>query len=153
MGGGASRIDLFPYTPSQSFDLDQLAVNVTIAVAAALGKLVIYGSDEFGRPDALLAETSTLDYSTIGFKYASLNLSLLQGTSYWFGIRHSSTASLSAWQVYATPDINGGTLPSILGRKVLRRTMTFANPATPTWGFASSEITSVNATAIWMRRA
>ncbi len=153
LGGGASRIDLFPYTPSQSFDLDQLAVNVTIAVAAALGKLVIYGSDEFGRPDALLAETSTLDYSTIGFKYASLNLSLLQGTSYWFGIRHSSTASLSAWQVYATPDINGGTLPSILGRKVLRRTMTFANPATPTWGFASSEITSVNATAIWMRRA
>ena len=150
--GAANRAELFPYLPNRSFAIDQVGANVITAVASALGKVVVYDSDEFGRPASLLSETANLDFSTVGFKYASLGLNFVQGATYWFGIRHSSTATLAAWQSYATPDINGGA-PAVSSRKVLRRTLTYSNAAPATWAFASAEITSSNGCAIWMRRA
>ena len=152
LAGAANRIDLFPFIPGRDFDFDRLAVNVTTAVASALAKIVIYSTDEMGRPDALLLETGTLDLSATGSRTVDATFSLRQGRCYWFGLRHSSTATVSIWQAYATPDINGGTAPSVGGRKVLRRLVTFGSAAPATWGFVSAEITSTNASAIWLRR-
>lgn len=150
--GAAGRIELYPYLARGEFAIDQIGVNVTTAVASALGKIIVYAADQFGRPDTLLFETATLDFSTVGAKTTSLSMTFLQGSSYWFGIRHSSTATLSAWQAYSTPDINGGPI-STLGRKTFRRTLAFATAATANWGYNASEASTANATSIWLRRA
>lgn len=152
LAGAANRVDIYPYVPGADITIDRLLVNCTTAVASSQIKIVIYGSDSNGRPDALLYETAALSTATTGQKFEDISpLSLLKGRTYWFGIRHSSTATLSSWAVAATPDINGGTAISTSARKILRRTLTFATAATDPWGFVSSEISSAAATAIWMR--
>ncbi len=148
--GAAGRIDLYPFTARADNAVTGLAVNVTTLVAAALGKIVVYDSDINGRPNNLLVETADLDFSTIGVKTATVSLTFRQGKTYWLGIRHNSTATLSAWLSTSTPDINGGA-PSTTARKVARRTLTYATAATSTWGWASSEINPGQATAIWLK--
>ncbi|MGL6210486.1 MAG: hypothetical protein ACRC14_11730, partial [Paracoccaceae bacterium] len=152
LAGAAGRIEMFPFVPRTDLVIDQIAVNCTTAVAAAQGKVVLYSSDANGRPDALIAETGNLDFATTGVKTIAVAQTLRQGQTFWFGIRHSSTATLSIWSPGATPDINGGA-PTTTARKVLRRTLAYATAATPTWGYLPSEITNSTATAIWLRMA
>ena len=149
--GAAGRMDLFPFVPGSDLNLDQLAVNVTTAVAAALGKIVVYTADAAGWPDVRLFESADLDFSTVGLRSASASLSLWQGVPVWLGVRYSSTATISAWGHASTPDINGGS-PVTAARKTVRRTVNFGTAAPASWGFQASEITSGAAPAIWLRR-
>lgn len=151
--GAAGRIDIFPFVPSADLVIDALGINCTTAVAAAQGKLVVYDALANGQPGALRLETATADLSTTGNKTLTASLTLYRGRTYWLGVRHSSTAALSAWALQATPDINGGTTMMTTARKTLRRTVTFANPAPSSWGFTAAEINAAVATAIWLRMA
>lgn len=153
LAGAASRLDIFPYIPRANLTLDRVATIVTTAVASALGAVVIYSADALGRPADLILETGDLDYSTTGTKSLAVSLLLLlQGRTYWVGVRHSSTATLSCWLASSTPDLNGGQ-PSQTARKVLRRSVTWGTPAPATWGFTASEITAAGASAVWLRMA
>lgn len=127
------------------------AVNCTTAAAGALGKFVLYGSDDLGRPSALLIESATVDLSSTGVKDAALaGVNLRAGRTYWLGFRYFGTASISSWPMTATPDINGGA-PSTAARKILRRTRSFATAAAANWGFNPAEITAAAAPAIWLK--
>lgn len=152
LAGAANRIDLFPFIPRDDLILDRLAVNVTTLIAGALGKIVVYSSDTTGRPASLLLETADLDFSTAGVKAATVALTLRRGITCWLGIRHSSTATLSAWASTATPDLNGGS-PVTTARKVLRRTLAYATAAPASWGYLASETNAGPGTAIWLRAA
>lgn len=148
--GAAGRFDLYPFKPGLDTVVDRLAVNVTTAVAASLGKIAVYASDINGRPDALIVETADLDFATAGVKNASVSLTLRQGVTYWLGLRHSSTATQSVFPATATPDLNGGQ-PVTTARKIYRRTLAYATAAPATWGYLASEINASNATAMWAR--
>ncbi len=152
LAGAAGRIDLFPFIPRDDIVLDRLSVNVTTLIAAALGKIVVYSADTTGRPASLLQETGDLDFSTVGVKPATVSLTLRCGVTYWLGLRHSSTATLSAWASTATPDLNGGA-PVTTARKVLRRTLAYATAAPGAWGYLSAETSAGPGTAIWLRAA
>jgi hypothetical protein len=152
LAGVANQFDLFPFSPRADVTLDRLAINCTGAVASALAKIAVYASDANGRPDQRLTETGDLDCSTTGPKLATVSLTLRRGTVYWIGVRHNSTATLSAWAATATPDINGGAIVPT-ARKVLRRTLTYASAAPASWAFVSSEINAGPATAVWLRAA
>lgn len=130
----------------------RVAVNVTTLIAAALGKIVLYAADATGRPTTLIRESGDLDFATVGLKEAAIAQTLRCGITYWIGIRHSSTAILSAWASTATPDLIGGA-PVTTARKVLRRTLTYATAALGTWGYLASETNAGPGTAIWMRAA
>ena len=153
LAGAANRIDLYPFVPSGDLVIDALGVNCTTAVAAALCKVVVYQSLANGRPGALLVETGTADLSTTGNKVVPETLTLFRGRTYWLGVRHSSTATISAWALQATPDISGGTTMVTTARKILRRTVTFATAAPSSWGYTSAEITAATASAVWLRMA
>ena len=150
LAGAAGRIDLFPFIPRDDITVDRLSVNVTTLIAAALGKIVLYAADATSRPAALIAETGDLDFSTVGLKEVTVAQTLRRGITYWIGIRHSSTAILSAWASTATPDLNCGA-PVTTARKVLRRTLAYATAAPSTWGYLSSETNAGPGTAIWLR--
>lgn len=153
LAGAAGRIDIYPFLPRAHLSIDRLLINCTTAIAGALARIVIYSADAQGRPDALLLETEDIDLSTTGAKFAPVSLHLDQGRTIWLGLRHSSTATLSAWALGATPDLNGGTAPATTARKLLRRTVAWANPAPAVWGWFPAEISSSAATAIWLRAA
>ena len=152
LAGAAGRIDLFPFIPRDDITIDRLSVNVTTLIAAALGKIALFAADPTGRPATLILETGDLDFSTVGLKEATVVQTLRRGITYWIGIRHSSTAILSAWASTATPDLNGGA-PVTTARKVLRRTLAYATAAPGTWGYLASETNAGPGTAIWLRAA
>ena len=151
LAGVANRVEIFPFNARADIVANQLAVNVVTLLAAALGKVVIYSSDSNGRPANLILETADLDFSTAGTKTAAISYTFRQGLTYWLGMRHNSTATLSVWALTATPDINGGNAITTLARKVLRRTLTYATAAPASWGYLSSETSNTNGTAIWLR--
>ena len=153
LSGAAGRIDIFPFIPGADLEANALGVNCTTAVAGALCKLVVYDALPNGTPGSLLLETSTADLSTLGNKVLTASLTLYRGRTYWLGVRHSATASLSAWALQATPDINGGTAMVTTARKTLRRTVTFTTAAPATWTYSAAEINAAVATAIWFRMA
>ena len=153
LAGATGRIDLYPFVPCADLVVGAVGVNCTTAVAAALCKVVVYDSLQNGQPNALLLETGTMDLATVGNKTATASITLFRGRTYWIGVRHSSTASLSAWALQATPDINGGTTMTTNARKILRRTVTFTTGAPAIWGFANAEINAAVASAVWLRMA
>ena len=153
LSGAAGRIDIFPYIPGADLEANAFGVNCTTAVAGALCKLVVYDALPNGTPGSLLLETGTADLATVGNKVLTASLTLYRGRTYWLGVRHSSTASLSAWALQATPDINGGTTMTTTARKTLRRTVTFTTAAPATWTYSAAEINAAVATAIWLRIA
>lgn len=151
--GAVGRMELFPWLARETITIQSFVVNVTTAVASALGKIVIYAADSNGRPAAKLHETGTIDLGTTGNKTIAASLTFTKGVTYWIGFRHSSTATLSTWAPNATPDINGGTTAGTAKRSKLQRTLAFATAAPDPWGFLSSEITSAAPTAVWLKMA
>ncbi|MGV8988253.1 MAG: DUF2793 domain-containing protein [Cypionkella sp.] len=150
VAGAAGRIDMFPFTARADTAITGLAVNVTTLAAAALGKIAVYDTDANGRPNSLIVETADLDFSAVGVKTASVSITLRQGKTYWFAVRHSSTATLSTWATTATPDINGGAPVTTL-RKSLRRTLAYGTAANATWGWLASEINAAAGVAVWLK--
>ena len=101
----------------------------------------------------MILETATLDFSVVAAPGATVSLSLRKGVTYWFSIRHNSTAALSSWPATATPDLTTNSI-STQPRKLLRRTVTFATGAPSPWTYVSTEVTAVAtaiATSIWLR--
>jgi len=153
LAGAAGRIDLFPFLARADISIDRAVLNCTTAVAGALGRIALYAADSTGRPSTLITETADIDLSATGARLVTLTHSFRQGRTFWLGLRHSSTATVSTWPTTATPDLNGGTTPSTALRKVLRRTVAWGTPLPATWGFTSAEITAAAAPAIWLRMA
>jgi len=149
--GAAGRIDLFPFASRTDLPVDQIAVNCSTAVAAALAKVVIYESDDWGRPAQLILETADMSLATAGVRTAPAAVTLRRGRTYWLGVRYSSTATLIHWAITATPDINGGTAPVTTARKVLRRVLAYGTAAPTNWGFVAAEISPTLAPSIWLR--
>lgn len=137
--GAANRIELAPYFTSVNLPIDRIGVACTTAVAGALCKVVIYSADANGWPDALLYETGNLDCSTTGMKEEALSFTFLSGTMYWVGVRHSSTATLR--HIPSGVAVNLGLWSSTANtyNTVLRRTVTFANPAPDPWVFTNAD--------------
>ena len=148
--GVAGRVDMYPFSSRTDLFVTGLTLNVTTAVAASLLKFVVYESDSFGRPNALVYESGDVSGATAGLKTVTISLTFRQNRTYWLGVRHSSTAAVSAWALTATPDINGGA-PSTSARKVVRRTLSYATGAPATWGWNSNEVLSSSAPAVWVR--
>ena len=148
--GAADRQDLYPFVPRADISITALSVNCTTGVASAQAKIVAYESDANDRPTNLLFESgSALDLSTTGVKSSSWTTTLRQGKTYWLGVRHSSTATISAWATGSMPHINGGSIGTAAKQSV-RRTLAFGTAAANPWVWASSEIASNIAPSIWL---
>lgn len=151
--GAADRIEIFPFVPRADLNVDRLGLNVATALAGALGRIVLYASNADGRPDVLIVETVDLDLSTLGAKEATVTVALKKGKQYWTGVRSSSTATISAWQQYNTPDLDQPGIATTAG-KALRRTLAYASPAPSAWAYASADtVANVNPPAVWLRTA
>ncbi len=147
---GTNALRLFPFTARAQTPITGLVLNVTNAVVGSLAKFIVYGSDANGRPDALLAETADVDCSSLGPLTAAVALTLRRGQTYWLGLRTNGNATLSAWVASATPDINGGTVPTT-PRKLLSRTLAYATPAPVTWGWTSADLNTGLPPAVWLQ--
>ena len=151
--GVADRIDIYPFVPRFDMTVDRLGASVAVGSAGSLGRLLVYGSNADGRPDARMFESGDLDFSTVGAKEALTALGFRKGRQYWLGLRQSATASVYAWQLHNTPDLDQ---PSMAGNpaKILRRVLSHATPAPAVWAYVAAETTTgVAPPAIWLRVA
>jgi hypothetical protein len=151
--GVANRVEVAPWSCPFDMVADQIGVLCSTAVAAAQGKVVCYNSDADGRPNTLLFETTTLDFSTTGFKSLPQTVNMVRGGLYWFGLRYSSTAAVNAHQPYNSPVLGFASPPTSTVNKMLRRILTFATAAPVNWGWVATEEAAGNVPAVFLRLA
>lgn len=152
LAGVADRMNIYPFIPKFDFTANQLGINVTTLIAGALCKIVVYDSDVNGRPDQRITETGTLDCSTTGAKTATVSIAFKKGKQYWLGVRSSSTATISAFQPYTSPNLDMTSIATTQ-TKTLQRTLAFATAAPASWGYVATEAATTAAPAIWFRSA
>jgi hypothetical protein len=153
LAGAANRFDIAPWLCPIDLTIDQVGVLCSTSIAAALGKITCYGSDANGRPNSLLFESATLDFSSVGFKSTAQVFNFVRGELYWIGLRSSSTATVNAHQPYCSPVPGSAATPTTGASKLLRRTLAFSTAAPVTWGYTATEETSTNVPALFMRVA
>ena len=154
LAGAANRIELYPYIPQVSFSINRLGVYVTTGVASAQVKVVIYDADANGYPNALLYESAAMNVATSStLVEATMSQTFVAGTIYWLGVRHSSTSTLRAIALGASPAF--GTTPTGTAYfTVCRRTLSFATAATDPWVFTNTDrVAGVAPTSMRMRIA
>lgn len=154
LAGAANRVDMAPFYTSVPLRIDQLGVAVSTAVASALGRCFIYGSDADGWPDDLLYEgDSNLDFGGTGYRSHTLDFTFDSGRQYWVGVRHSSTATVRAINVSSAVNLGAFSSTGTTYFTMVRRTLTFATPLPAEWAFVASDRTSANPPSIRMRAA
>jgi hypothetical protein len=156
--GTANRIELVPYVPLVTEELDRFAVNVTTLIAASEVKIVVYASNADGWPDALLFESAALSSATTGAKTATTTLTLTAGVQYWVGMWHSSNATLSHAQNYTAPNLDYSAVTANTSTLIRRESVTFSGSAPNPWVFTDTEIpngstTTVTPPCVWGRFA
>jgi hypothetical protein len=143
LAGAADRLEV-AFVPPRPYALvcDQLVVDVSTQVAAALGRIVVYSCDVNGWPDAKVYESAALDFSTLGAKTGA-GFTFAADTPYWVGVHHSSTATLRSLVTGALValDVSAGTGTNTVA-SVVRRTSAFAGGAPSPFGFAAAQITN-----------
>ena len=146
-----NALEMFQFVPQGRLALSAVAISISSTVAGALGRVLLYDTDVHGRPGAKLYQSADLDCSTPGVKQDTCALTLERGRRLWLATWFSSSSLIAhVWATSALPDINGGSAPSTSGRKLLRRTVAFANAAPDPWTWSPSEITSARPAAIWL---
>ncbi len=151
--GVANRMEIAPWVAPIDLTITTVGLLCTTAVAGALGKVVCYDSDSDGRPNNLLFETGTLDFSTTGYKTVSQSYNFEKGKCYWLGIRHSATAALNAHQSYTSPGLPYPATPTTSAVKLLRRSLAFATAAPSSWGWLATEETAASVIAVFLTKA
>jgi hypothetical protein len=139
--GVANRIDLAPYYTSSTFTADQLGIRVTTVATGGLGRILVYGSNADGWPDALLFQGSVdLDMGgTTGFRFHAEDFTFQRGTQYWVGIHTNSVARYAGIATSSAVNLGLTSGDATSYATVLRRTFAFGSPAPSSWAYVNSE--------------
>lgn len=89
----ANTITLYPFIPVNTLTVSNLQVNVSVATASGLLRILVY-SDLNGVPSSKLLESTSLDVSTTGVKTYTASYTFTAGTTYWLG--YYANAALNA---------------------------------------------------------
>ena len=86
----ANTIVLYPFIPANTLTVSNLQVNVSVATASGLIRILVY-SDLNGVPSSKLLESTSLDCSTTGVKTYTASYTFTAGTTYWLGYYANAT--------------------------------------------------------------
>jgi hypothetical protein len=90
----ANRLDFIPFQPARDLAINEIAIEVTTAVAASAAQIGIYSTSNIERPVNLLVASANLDCSTLGAKTAAIAITLEAGTKYWLAINSNSNPTI-----------------------------------------------------------
>jgi hypothetical protein len=94
----ANNLLLHPYKPQVTFTCSALYINVGLAVAGSLTRILIY-SDNNGNPGTKLYESTDLDCSTTGIKTVVTSFTFTAGTTYWMATYSNSNPTVTAYGI------------------------------------------------------
>lgn len=152
--GVAGRVDVCGLLRPFDVAINQAGVEVTTAVAAATGRVVIYGATSAGVPGPLLyLGTEDLDLSTVGFKFHTLAFTFQAGKLYYVGFMHGSTAVIRAIQGYSLPAFGLASSTAASPLSVLSQTVTYPNAPAEFAFDASAHLATRAAPSVRMRVA
>lgn len=141
IAGSAARMEVVRFQVARRLRVNPMGFEVTVGVASAEIKLVIYASDADGHPAELLYESAPMSAASPAFVSVADSFTFEANTLYWVGVRHSSTATIRGIALASMPSIGrtaaaGSTYPGIL-----RQSVAFATPAPNPFGYAASQVT------------
>ncbi|HAO34045.1 MAG TPA: hypothetical protein DCQ84_13985 [Candidatus Competibacteraceae bacterium] len=152
--GVAGRVDVCGLLRPFDVAINQAGVDVTTAVAAATGRVVIYAATSAGVPGPLLyLGTEDLDLSTVGFKFHTLAFTFQAGKLYYVGFIHGGTAVIRAIQGYSLPAFGLASSTSAAPLSVLSQTVTYPNAPVEFAFDASAHLAARAAPSVRMRVA
>jgi hypothetical protein len=87
---------MYPFIPVQNITIGSLSINVTVSVAGANARILLYDntSGTYG-PNNKILETTNLDCSTNGIKTFTYSYTFTAGTVYWFAVYTNSTPTIT----------------------------------------------------------
>ena len=146
------RCELFPFAPLRDIDATKLGLVIITQKPAALGRIVIYGSDADFYPAGLLYESPDLDLSSAGTVTTDLSFRFELGRGYWLGFWSNSYASVASLLTNATPDLPS-VVPTRWPAKVLRVSWDYSTTAPTVFEFENKQLSSSRPAAIWIKNA
>lgn len=150
--GAANRMEISPWRPAYDLLIDKIGINVTTGHNSN-AKIVIYDSDEQGRPRNLIHESADLDCTSIAPLDANLSYRFQRGRQYWLGVRWAGTPTLSANSVSSATVLSCGTTIGTTRYYCLRRSLTYATAAPSTWTYDATEEAASNPVTVFLRPA
>lgn len=139
--GVTNRIDLSPFFTNEDVNINEVALNTVIGVAATTARILIYDSNDAGWPDRKVVESTALSTATssavsthsVAFKFKA-------GELYWLGVHCSGAPTLRGLRDYAVPSLglvdataSSGTVKGV-GRVVIY------GSAPDSWNFVESDL-------------
>jgi hypothetical protein len=153
IAGVANIMEISQWIPPRTVTLDAVTVRVVTGVASAQGKIVMYESDENGRPTTRIFETAALDFSANNTNPVSAqSVTLVAGRPYWIGVRHSSTASINYLPTGSASCLGFASVPNA-PLQTLRRTLAFGTAAPANWVWTNAEESVLQAPAVYLSEA
>lgn len=145
----ADRIDLTPIVMPVDISIDQVAIDVTTP-ATGDARVVIYASDDLGRPSGLYAQSADMSTGTAGLRTAALATTLRAGAQYWIGIWTQAAPVLRV--VTDAVPISWSNASPPAPRRVLRKSVAWTGSAS-TWTYTASDPVAASAPVVIMRVA
>jgi len=102
IAGTANTLKALLFLPARTITSVSLQINITVGVATALARILIY-SDLNGLPNTKLYESADLDCSTLGLKTATTAFTFVAGTSYWICVHNG--ALLPTYNAYTAASL------------------------------------------------
>lgn len=135
----------WPAIYSNDFTIDQVAIQVTTAVAAASFRVGIYDSSGTGGlPGNLITEftsTTQFDASTTGIKAVTGSYSFVAGTLYWWQLHVNGTATIRTYTSVPRPALrtSGGATDALapISRLCFERNRGSFGALSSTWSSAA----------------
>ncbi len=145
----AGRIDLTPIVMPVDISIDQVAIDVTTP-ATGDARVVIYLSDDLGRPSGVYAQSADMSTGTAGLRTAALATTLRAGAQYWIGIWTQAAPVLRV--VTDAVPISWSNASPPAPRRVLRKSVAWTGSAS-TWTYTASDPVAASAPAVILRVA
>lgn len=129
----AGQLDLAPFVAARDFTIDRIGLAVSTGVASAHARALVYSAGTDGWPDALLADSGSLDASAAAYVFGASTLAFTKGTVYWVGSHSDSTATLRCCNTSCCWQLGLSTSSSANYFSILRRSVTYGSAPT-SWG-------------------
>ena len=149
----ANRIVGTPKAFPRDTQVDRLGVSVSTGVAGARFRVLIYDTDDLGRPTTLLVETADISGATAATVFATLPevFTFIAGKTYFIAVHSSSTATLRTINTVGVVGFSWSNAANPTQNISLVRTATFGSAGD--WpAFANSQAQNVAMPLVLMQR-
>lgn len=142
-----------PFLVNKDTTIDQIGFSVSTALAGN-AQILIFESDDLGRPSTSILQSTNLATNTTGLKLYTIGtpITFKAGKLYWLGLWTSNNVTVRCAQTYANYTVSWTNASTPARQSCLQRTLAFGGVNT-NWSYTSSDHRSSNSPFFLLRVA